>query len=371
MFLTLALSTLAHAASCDKQLAALKSADAAGLAGAFDALAACDKTTAESSFTDALSKADDTDALVAFARVAITREVWKPMWTALGKISNYDARDEVAQRVGEACGDDPKIVPFLQGAYLGLRDIEFQQWDDAFVACGDTALWTWMDEKVAAPPSKRFDEKYNNLMAIYVKKKRADALGALATAAVKAAEAGPYDAVLFKMGEAVAPDMGGNIAPDDQAKFEAALVDVASKVSTDKARAVADQLANSGSDAAAAKLLPVLYGDRMSAGNFTYGAATIEAGDCGGKKEAVIHWASVSEPGKRWSILKDLEVPMRSGSKAKLKGCTVEGEWPVMHTPEPVASGGDVDDWVESLEKDWAGKGYDVKTSKEKSVTLP
>ncbi len=371
MFITLAFTTTALAATCDKQAAALKASDSGSVAANFDALATCDRNTAEANFNDALGKATDTDSLVALAMVAIEREVWKPMWTSLGKVSDYSARDEVAQRVGAQCATDGRVVSFLQGAYFGLRDIEFQQWDDAFIACDDAALWAWMDQQVAAPPSKRFDEKYNNLMAIYVKTKRAEALPALTQAAVAAAANGPYDAVLFKMGEAVAPEMGGTIDPGDQAKFEAALVDVASKVGAEKARPVADQLANNGSDAAAAKLLPVLYGDRMSAGNFTYGAATIEAGDCGGKKEAVIHWTSVTEPGKRWSIIKDLEAPLRGGAKAKLKGCAVEGAWPVVHTPEPVTGSSAVDTWLAVVEKDWADKGYNVKTQKEKSVVLP
>lgn len=371
MLITLAFSATALAASCDKQLTALKGTDSTGLAAAFDALAGCDKAVAEGAFAEALTKAEDVDALVAFTHVAINREVWKPMWQALGKISDYSARDEVAQQIGSVCADDPKIVPFLQGAYFGLRDIEFQQWDDAFVACGDPGLLEWMQKQVTAPPTKKFDEKFNNLMAIYVKKLGADALPALAQGAIKAVDSGPYDAILFKMGESIQVGMGSAASPEAQAKFETAMVEVASHVSTDKARAVAAQLANNGSESAAAKLLPVLYGDRSSGGNFTYGAAAIEAGDCSGKKQAVLHYATITEPGTRWSIIKDIEGPLRSGSKAKLKSCTVEGEWPVVHSPEPVKGNSGVEDWLASVEKDWVSKGYDVKTQKEKAVVLP
>ena len=371
MLISLVLVASVHASSCDKQLASLKATDSAGLAATFDELAACDKATAEAAFMDALTKAEDVDALVAFAQVAIRREVWKPLWQALGRLSDYSARDEVAERVGSSCGDDAKIVPFLQGAYFGLRDIEFQQWDDAFVACNDPALLDWMQKQIVSPPQKKFDEKFNNLMAIYIKKQGADALPSLAQGAIKAVDSGPYDAILFKMGEAIQTQMGSSASPEAQGKFEAAMVEVASHVATDKARAVAAQLANNGSESAAARLLPVLYGDRAAGGNYTYGAAAIEAGDCSGKKQAVLHYASITEPGTRWSIIKDIEEPLRTGAKAKLKGCAVEGAWPVVHSPEPVKGSSGVDDWIESVQKDWTSKGYDVKTQKEKGIVLP
>ncbi len=359
----------AHAASCDKQIASVKGADSASVAAAYDSLASCDKVTAEASFNDALGKATDTDSLTALAHVAIDKELWKPMWGALGKISSYDARDEVARSVGGACADKPKVVAFLQGAYFGLRDIEFQQWDDAFIACEDAGLTEWMEKQVKSPPKKKFDEKFVNLMAIYIKKKHEDALPSLTLGAIAAAEAGPYDAMLFKMGEAVQPDMGAEMTPEAQAKLETALVEVASQVGKDKAKAVASQLANNGSDAAAAKLLPVLYGSVASGGVYTYGAASIEAGDCSGKKQVFLHYTSVSEPGKRWSILKDLEEPLRA-AKPKLKGCTVESPWPVVHSPEPVKGNSGVEGWIKELETAWADKGYEVKTAKEKAITL-
>lgn len=365
-------------AACDKQIAAVKAADSGSVAAAYADLAACDKVTAEASFNDALGKATDTDSLTALAQVAIDKDLWKPMWSALGKISSYDARDEVAQAVGASCGEKPKVVAFLQGAYFGLRDIEFQQWDDAFVACGDTALVEWMEKQVKTPPKKHFDEKFVNLMAIYVKKKHEEALPALTLGAIAAAEAGPYDAMLFKMGEAVQPEMGAAMSPEAQARLETALVEVASQVGQTltgadgkaKAKAVASQLANNGSEAAAAKLLPILYSSVAQNGVYTYGAATIEAGDCSGKKQVVLHYASVAEPGKRWSIVKDLEAPLRA-SKPKLKGCTVESPWPVIHSPEPVKGNSGVDEWIKVLEKEWADKGYEVKTAKEKAITLP
>lgn len=371
MFLSLLLPlSTAHAASCDKQITAVKAASSESVAEAWGDLARCDKATAEASFNDALARASDVDGLTSLAFVAIEGEMWKPMWGALGKISNYEARDEVAQAVGLACTERPLVVTFLKGAYSGLRDIEFQQWDDAFVACEDPAITAWIEKEIRRPPKKKFDEKFVNLMSIYVKKLGLDSLPVLSEGAVAAAEAGPFDAILFKIGEAAQPEMGATNTPEIQARFEATMVDVASKVDKELAMSVASQLANSGSEAAAAQLLPVLYGDVAKGGVYTYGAAAVEAGDCAGKKQAILHVASVEEPGTRWTILRDLEPKLR-GSKAKLKGCTMEDPWPVVHTPAPVANKGAVDAWLKDVQADWEGRGYDVKVQREKNIVLP
>ncbi len=367
----LALSA-AHAASCDAQLAKVGGLEAAAVADAYTSLAKCDKKVAEANFNKYLEKATDSDAAVALFLAAIDAETWTPVWGSLSKITSYEARDEVAQAVGAACAEKPKVVSFLQGAYFGLRDIEFQQWDDAYRACNDPGLAGWMEKQVSAPPSKMFDEKFNALMDIYVKARRVDALPALTAGAVKAAgDGGPFDAILMKMGEAVAPELGGQTSAEDQKKLEDALVSVAKQVPADKARSVANQLANSGADAAAAQLLPTLFPDRVQGGGgFLYGALAVEAGDCDGKKSAVLHYATVTEPGKRWSIVPALEGPLR-GTKAKLGKCTaVETPWPLITTPEPLKSAGEVEKWVETVQADWEKKGYAVKTQKEKAIGL-
>lgn len=361
------------AAACDALLKKLDALQPEAVGPAYTELAKCDRKTAEGKFADYLAKATDSDAATALFLAAIDVEIWNPVWGALGKVTSYEARDEIAGNVGAACPQHPKVVSFLQGAYFGLRDIEFQQWDDAYAACDAPELWTWMDGQVQAPPNKMFDEKFNALMDVYVEKKKVDALPALATAATKAATAGgPFDQIVAKMGESVTPALGGKVDPEAQKKLEQSLIDVAKKVPVEKSRSIADQLAMSGSDAAAAQLLPTLYADRVQGGGgFVYGAAAIEAGDCGGKKQAVVHYALVREPGKRWNLLKDLEGPLRA-SKARLgKDCKVDGAWPVVPSSEPLKSDKELDAWSEKVAAQWEKDGYAVKTQKEKELKLP
>lgn len=368
--LAFSLLSTAQAGPCDAALKKAESTKGEAIGGAFRDLAKCDKALAEANYTKVMSNATDTDALVSLTRAAVEAEVWSPVWAQLSKISDYSARDEVARRVGEACGESPATVRFLQGAYFGLRDIEFQQWDDAFINCGDAGLTTWLTGQVEAPPARQFDEKFNALLDIYVKKQRGAALPALTKGAIKAAKDGPYDAILMQMDAAVAPELGANLSAEDQAKLEAALVEVARAVDPSRARAVADRLANAGSQQAAARLLPTVYPDRVQdAGGFLYGAAAIEAGDCKGKKQAILHVAEVREAGRRWVILTDTEAALKD-LKPKLKGCTVESPWPVAATPEPVKSAKDIEAWVATLEKAWADKGYEVKVQAEKGVSL-
>ncbi len=361
----------ARAASCDAALRRADTSSGEALVGAFEALAKCDAKLAEDNYTRLMTNASDADTLVALSQVAIDHDIWTPVWRQLGRISSYDARDEVARRLGERCGEDEKILSFLQGAYFGLRDIEFQQWDDAFLSCEAPELDAWLVKQVEHPPNKVFDEKYNALVGIFVQKKRREALPHLAKAAIAAAGSGPYDALLMQINAAVQPELGGTMSPEDRQALKNALVQVANGVDPAKAKAVADQLANAGFQEAAAGLLPRIYPDRVQeGGRFLYGSAAIEAGDCKGVKTAVIHYAPTYEPGKRWVILDEVEPRIRQ-AKPRLAKCTATFEdWPVATTPEPVKNGKEVEAWAEDLAGRWREKGYEVSTRGEKAIEL-
>jgi hypothetical protein len=109
--------------------------------------------------------------------------------------------------------------------------------------------------------------------------------------------------------------------------------------------------------------LPSIYADKLKDGKLTYGVAGIEICD----KEAVIHYAAVSEPAKRWSITADIEPLVRSTFKPKLK-CT--SEWPVL-TTEPLAGADKVGPWADTVVQTYVGKGLTAKAKEEKAITLP
>ena len=359
-------------ASCQYLVRRANASSSTTLARNFTSLAKCSQQEAEASFNDLLPRAKSVDTLVDLSMAAIETEVWTPVWRVLSHDAlDYDVRDQVAAVIGQKCTENTKIVAFLKGAYFGLRDLEFQQWDDALVACQDADWGAWLSQQAQNPPASMFDDKYNALLSVVGTRLRADALPVFTQAAIKAAESGPFDAILMQMESAVQPGIGEPIKPEDKARLESSLVEIASNVNREKARAVADRLANAGASTAAASLLPTVYPDRADAdGGFLYGAASIERATCKGEKTAVLHIAKVEEPGKRWIILNDVRKPLRA-VKPRLGKCEAEGaEWGVSTTPEPVASSKDVDAWVDQLEKQWTDKGYDVSVKKEKTITL-
>ncbi|MCP4808257.1 MAG: hypothetical protein GY913_27925 [Proteobacteria bacterium] len=357
-------------AACEKQVAAAKKAKGAAVAPAFQKVVSCDAKAAKQNFPAIMQGAGDAESLIALSMVAIDAEVWNPVWEMLGKIPDYDARDVVAAGVGDQCGENETVVKFLQAAYFGLRDIDFAQWDDAMVSCKTESFDGWLMETVQNPPAKQYDEKWAKVAEVYVERKGADSLDSLAIGAQKAAgNGGPFEAILALMDAAVAPDLGEDISADDQARLEDALVNMAKGLPPEQARSIADRLANAGSEGAAASLLPAIYPDRVkSNGSFVYGAVAVEAADCDGTLNAVLHTAEVTEPGNRYILQDDIESPMRA-FKPKLSKCMSEGDWTVIASAEPLGSDG-MDDFVSGLEAQFVEKGYEVKIKGEKGVTL-
>jgi hypothetical protein len=374
MWLILAtlLSSGTAEAACNSLVRRASASSGKSLAKNFAALARCSSDEAEIQFENLLPRAKTVEDLVALSMSAIESDVWTPVWRVLSHDAlDYEVRDQVAARIGANCVKNPKIVAFFKGAYFALRDIEFQQWDDGMIACMDPGWATWLDQQAANPPQSTFDEKYNALLNVLTSRKGADALTVLEQAAIKGAAAGPFNSILIQMEAAVQPGIGEDKSPENQARLEAALVNIASKVGRKNARSVADRLANAGANETAAQLLTSIYPGRAdSDGTFTYGATSVERASCDGTKKLVLHIAKIEEPGKRWIILNDVRAPMRA-LKPRLSKCQAEGtEWGVSTTSEPLASSKDLAKWVDALEKQWIGKGYDVKVRKEKTIRL-
>jgi hypothetical protein len=360
----------ALAGRCDAYINQASSLSGSSLVSSFKRAHACDKAIAEenfSAFINRAASAGDIDTIVALALTAIDLKAYLPVWNMLGKFKEYSVRDDVAAEIGTQCTDKTNIVSFLQGAYFGLDPIAFSQWDDALITCESDDLLKWMEGLVKAPPTSSYDEKYNTLITAYVKRKNAGALTALEEAAIASAKAsGPFNNILEKMNQSVEPkDFGEDMSPENKAKLEKALVNVANAAPPEKASFVADRLFDAGATEAAASLLPRVYPDRVQEGNrLMYGVASIENCD----KTAFIHWAVVTEPAKRWSIIADVEAPVRT-FKPKLK-CTTNGQWPVIATNEPVKFRDEIDSWSKGVKAEWESKGYEVKAKEEKTLTL-
>lgn len=357
-------------AACNSALSAAKTAKGKTLISAFERTVRCDRSVAEENFQIFVTRATDVDTLVSLSLSAIENDVWMPLWKMPGLIQDYSTRDMVTKIIGEKCNDNEKILPFLQGAYMALRNIDFARWNSAYATCQSEQLGEWMSSQVGAPPANEYDDKYATLMDAYIKRVGPEALTTLQTAAISASNGGgPFNSIITGMGSSVAPSLGDEITEENKSALESAMVEVAKQVGPDRAKEVAERLANAGSEATAASLLTSIYPDRHSSGVFTYGAAAIELADCDGTKTAVLHVIEVSDPGKRWIISDDIEDSLRS-SKAKLKKCSSEGEWGISTTAEPISSGRDLSKWVDDLKNIYVEKGYDVSQKSEKNIAL-
>jgi hypothetical protein len=364
-------SQSAYAGKCDAYIDQIANQTGERLIYTFKKTFQCDKAVAEDQFPKfikaAASSEKNIETIVSLSLAAIKLKAYLPVWNMLGGFKEYSVRDQVASEIGQKCSDEVEIVSFLQGAYFGLDPVPFSQWDDALITCQSDDLVAWMESVVVAPPKSSYDEKYNTMITTYVKRKHADALPALEKAAVACAtRSGPFNNILEKMNQAVEPlDFGEDISPENRARLKDALVIVANAAPPEKASSVADRLYDSGATEAAASLLPRVYPDRVQDGDrLLYGAASIETCD----KQTFIHWASVSEPAKRWSIISDVEAPLRQ-FKPRLK-CTPEGEWPVLATNEPVKDKSQINSWAKGLVEEWESKGFEVKDKEEKTISL-
>jgi hypothetical protein len=355
---------------CENLVAGLDDASGDRVVSQFKQLVQCDSRMANQEFHRFMKASVEADTLVALSLTAIDANIWNPVWEMIGKISSYDARDEVADRVGQACAVNPKVVGFLKGAYFALRDLEFSQWDDALVTCESPEFQDWLVEQVEKPPPKLYDDKWGALLVSLVRRQGPQSLGHLAKSAVVAAgNGGPLDAILTQMDAAVTPELGMEMSAENRKLLEDTLIGVAREVSPDKAFTVADRLANSGSDARAAEILPFVFPDRKVGGAFYWGGASVEAVTCEGQKQAIVHFATVKDSGKRWIVLTDATAPLRA-FKPRLK-CKTEEPWLVVVSQEPLKNPAAVSTWVLAIAKQWEAQGFVTKTREEKGVELP
>lgn len=364
-----ALTAPANAAACDYLVNQAPSLQGQAVVSGFNQLVACDKELAKRHYFKFMQQATDLEVLIPLSHAAIDAEVWNPVWEMIGKISDYDTRDEVAGAIGGFCAEDPKVVGFLQGAYFALRDIEFKQWDDALTTCQSDKFEGWLSENLTQPPQTTFDEKWATLGRVQIERKGAGALEQLTQAAIHAGNnSGPFEQALSLMEESIAQDFG-DPDPGDVKALNEALLSVAGQVPAESARNIADRLLNFGDEAAAASLLPSIYPDRVqSGGGFLYGAVAVE--DCAEDEQAWLHAAVVKEGGDRYVVTSAIEDPMRSSFKEKLGKCDVTDPWPVIVSDQPLKDKGELDALLSSVTSEYEAKGYSVKSKVEKDLSI-
>ena len=365
-FLASTFLSTAEAASCNSHVTQAASQQGADLVRTFAKLAKCDKDMAEDNFLGAfVPRATDLDTLVQLTETAINGGVFNSTWKMLGKIKDYSTRNEVASAIGEKCDANPQVTKFLQGAYFALKNNDFTQWDDAYISCTSEDMKTWFAQQITNTPNGSFSESYNTLLEIYVKQNGTAALPVLQQAALNAKEDGPFDSIINQMNNAVQPGLGESISDADRTAFEDSILTIAKEVPT-KALLLAQQL-NAVNSTRSGELLTLIYADRLTDGLLSYGVVAVEAGECKGKKQAVLHVATVTDPAKRMVILQDATGPIRA-SKPKLKKCE-SAEWPISITSEPIANT-ELDDLVNTIQSKYEADGYKVKVATEATIAL-
>ena len=221
---------------------------------------ACDPIVAKDNFFEFMKRANDLETLSSLSLTALELDpiLWEAVGRIPGKISDYSMRDALTKNLGAKCSEVESLRKFLKASYVTMGDNDFGRWDDAYIDCRDKEIEDWLVGIVEKPPQKSFNDKYNTMLSILVKKKAVEALPHLEIAAIAAAENGPYGDILRATEETVATDFGGDISPENKKALEDTLLAIAQKVDTQKAKDVAFQLASSGSEDKAAQLLPTI-----------------------------------------------------------------------------------------------------------------
>lgn len=365
-FAALGLSSVAWANNCATYEQAAKTAEGESLVEAYVGLTTCNPARAKEAFPAFMRAAGNLETLTPLAIAAIDADAWTAVWDMMKKVP-YEHRKALANGIGASCGDHAKVVPFLQGAHSGLKGTEFAAWAPAIESCPAEPLTAWLEKVVVEPPRSPYNEKYNAVLTSYAKIKKADALPVLEKAAIAAGNNdGPFNNVIDTMQRAITPESVADRVTDEvKASLEQSLVRVASGVTPENARMVADRLYTAGSEELAASLLPAVYPKRVQPdGGLMWGVASVES--CDG--QAIIHWRTFVEQPKRLAIVDAASGPMRS-VKSKLK-CTPEGEWPVFATTEPLGSRDDATGWLAEMIGEWEGKGLKVKAVEEKKTAI-
>lgn len=354
-------ATVAMAATCPKEMKALDAAKGDNVASAFLAVAVCDLGVANAAFPNAMKKTGDVTSLTSLTFAALDNGLTGPVTTMLEAIPEYSAREELARAVGAGCTANAARVGFVR-SLTELKGRAFVAWSGAVAECTAPEIDAALESLVAAPPQGTAeDNKYSAVVDLYARRKQAAALPALEQAAAASLAGGPLTVLVDGMVKAVTPTgIGAKPSPADRDALVASLGRIGANASPEVANSLAQTMAKVGAEDQAVALLPKIYPTKVQAsGGFLYGLAAIEKCD----DVSVIHYATVQEPGKRWSPQADATTAANV-FKRKLK---CGAEWQVQLSAEPVASAEEVTAWAEKMAEATPG----AKLKAEKTIVLP
>jgi hypothetical protein len=346
-------ASVAMAAACPKEMKALDAAKGEAVAGAFSAVVQCDAAAASGAFAGAMKRTGDVDSLAALTFAALDANLTSPVVGMLEQIPDYAARTELAEQIGANCQATPSRAAFVK-SLTELKGRAFVAWVDAVGGCAAPEIDAALEGLLAAPPKASFDDKYSAVVDLYARRQHAAGLPKLEAAAIAALEGGPVALLVEGMQRAITPS-GIGVKPSDADRdaLVASLGRVGANASPEVARSLAQTLVKVGAEDAAVALLPKIHPTKVQAnGGFLYGLAAIEK--CG--DASVVHYATLSEPGKRWSVQQDAGAKAQA-FKHKLK---CGAEWQVQVSAEPVASAEEVATWAQTF----AGEGGKLKAEK-------
>jgi hypothetical protein len=353
-------ATMAMAATCPKELKALDASKGEAVASAFAAVTVCDLGAASGAFANAVKKTGDVDSLTSLTFAALDAGLTAPVVSMLDLIPDYAAREELARNLGGNCMANPQRVSFVR-SLADLKGRAFVAWTGAIGTCPAPEIDSALGNMLATPPKSTFDDKYSAVVDLYARRTKSAGLPMLEQATTAALDGGPVAILIEGMQKAVTPDgIGAKPTEADRDALVASLGRVGANANPTVANSIAQTMIKVGAESQAVALLPKIYPTKVQAGGgFLYGLAAIEQCD----EAMVVHYATVSEPGKRWSVQADAAA-QANAFKRKLK-CGADLR--VQVSAEPVASAEEVTAWAENLASATEG----AKLKAEKPITLP
>ena len=156
--------------------------------------------------------------------IAIEAQLWNPVWEMIGKISDYNARDEVAGVIGAKCAETESVVTFrAHGSATGLRS--------GMTPChlrggSSEAGWSAPSRILQRSSTTRMD----TLADVLVERKKV----AASPPQRRCCESGRQQRALrhhpAHMADSVDAPFGQEPSPEDTQALQAALVEVAKQV---------------------------------------------------------------------------------------------------------------------------------------------